>query len=89
MFQNVSINFRPDDHKSIELIQNIAEILTEKKIKTQLPDYEILRKHPLNEFISKEYDYLKTPDLVVAIGGDGTFLKTARMFLSNGSPSSV
>lgn len=86
MFKKVSINFRPDDLKSLDIIIKISDILTEKKIKIQLPHYEILNKHSLKEFITKEKDYLNTPDLVIAIGGDGTFLKTARIFLEAGSP---
>jgi len=86
MFKKVSINFRPDDYKSIDIITKISGLLSEKKILVQLPDYEILHKGVLSEFISNEDNFLKTPDLVIAIGGDGTFLKTARMFLENGSP---
>jgi NAD+ kinase len=86
MLKNVSINFRPDDHRSLEIIKKITELLSEKKIRTLLPDYEILYKKELSRFISNETDFLNSPDLVIAIGGDGTFLKTARMFLENGSP---
>ncbi|HNX24346.1 MAG TPA: NAD(+)/NADH kinase, partial [Spirochaetota bacterium] len=86
MLKKVSINFRPDDHKSLEIIKKIIRLLTDKKIKIQLPDYEILHKGDMAGFISNEADFLNSPDLVIAIGGDGTFLKTARMFLENGSP---
>ena len=86
MLKNVSINFRPDDHRSLEIITKITELFSQRGIKVQLPDYEILHKSNLKNFISGENDYLKAPELVIAIGGDGTFLKTARMFLENGSP---
>jgi len=86
MIKKVSINFRPDDLKSLEIIKNITGLLSRKKIKTQLPNYQILHNKDLANFISSEHDYLKTPDLVIAIGGDGTFLKTARMFLDSESP---
>ncbi len=86
MLKNISINFRPDDRRSLEIIKKITGLLIEKKIGIQLPDYEILHKGGLSGFIAKESDFLKSPDLVIAIGGDGTFLKTARMFLENGSP---
>ena len=85
MLKRVSINFRPDDHRSLDIIKRITQLLSEKKIRSQLPDYEILHKGDLSELISSEADYLNTPDLVIAIGGDGTFLKTARMFLESGS----
>ena len=86
MIKKVSINFRPDDYVSLDIIKNIAKLLSEKKIKTLLPDYKILHHGDLSKFISNENDFLKTPDLIIAIGGDGTFLKTARIFLDNGSP---
>lgn len=86
MLKNVSINFRPDDLRSLEIIKKIIELLSEKNIRTLLPDYQILHKKDQSQFISNESDFLNTADLVIAIGGDGTFLKTARMFLKNGSP---
>ncbi|MCL1833879.1 MAG: NAD(+)/NADH kinase [Leptospirales bacterium] len=86
MLKNISINFRPDDSKSIKIIKKIFNICSGKNIKVQLPDYKILRKEGFAEFITDEKKYLTAPDLVIAIGGDGTFLKTARMFLETGSP---
>jgi NAD+ kinase len=86
MLKKISINFRPDDSKCLDIIKNIANLLSERKIKTQLPDYDILHKGTLAKYITRDTDYINTPDLIIAIGGDGTFLKTARMFLENGSP---
>ncbi len=86
MIKKISINFRPDDYISLDIIKNITDILSDKNITVQLPDYKILHNGILEKYISNENEYLTTPDLVVAIGGDGTFLKTARMFLENGSP---
>ncbi len=86
MFKTVSINFRPDDSKSLEIIKNISELLLKNKIAILLPDYKILHGSGLEIFISDENEYLKSPDLVIAIGGDGTFLKTARMFLEQKAP---
>ena len=86
MLKNISINFRPDDSKSIGIIKNIFNICSERNIRVQLPDYKILHKKGFAEFITDEKTYLTSPDLVIAIGGDGTFLKTARMFLENSSP---
>lgn len=86
MFKTVSLNFRPDDYKSLEIIKNISEILSSKDIKFMLPDYKILHDGELEKFIGNENDYLKSPDLIIAIGGDGTFLKTARMFLEQNAP---
>jgi len=86
MLKTVSINFRPDDKKSLEIMSKIIRLLLDNNIKPLLPDYDILHNSSLSEYISNETDFLNSPDLVIAIGGDGTFLKTARMFLENGSP---
>jgi len=86
MLKNISINFRPDDFQSINIIKKIFNICSSKDIKVQLPDYKILHEEGLAEFITDENTYLTNPELVIAIGGDGTFLKTARMFLENRSP---
>jgi NAD+ kinase len=86
MIKKVSINFRPDDSESLKIIKRISVLLSEKGIILQLPDYKIISDDFLSGFITAENDYLNGPDLVIAIGGDGTFLKTARMFLENGSP---
>ena len=84
MLKNVSINFRPDDHRSLEIIKKITELLSEKKIRTLLPDYEILHKNDLSRFISKESDFLNSPDLEIEIGGEGKYPYAARTFLENG-----
>jgi len=84
--KTISINFRPDDYRSINIIKDILNICSKRDIKVQLPDYEILHKEGFAEFITDENSYLTNPELVIAIGGDGTFLKTARMFLENSSP---
>ena len=86
MIKKVSLNFRPDDSDSFKIIENISKLLRKKDIVLLLPDYIILHDSPLSEFIHDEKEYLFSPDLVIAIGGDGTFLKTARLFLEKGSP---
>lgn len=86
MIKKVSLNFRTDDIGSLGIIERISVLLAEKDITLMLPDYSILTDSLLSEFIADKDEYLLSPDLVIAIGGDGTFLKTARLFLENGSP---
>ncbi|HOP61734.1 MAG TPA: NAD(+)/NADH kinase [Spirochaetota bacterium] len=83
MIKKVSVNFRPDDSHSIRIIKRICEILSDVGVSTALPYYDILHNEGLEHFIPDEKEYLK-PDLAIAIGGDGTFLKTARIFLESG-----
>lgn len=86
MIRDVSINFRPDDSRSIEIIEKISSLLSDREIMMHLPDYDLLYKTSLKKFITPENDFINSPDLVIAIGGDGTFLKSARMFLESGAP---
>lgn len=85
MIKKVSVNFRPDDSQSIRIIKRICTILPEMGITVALPYYSILHNEGLDPLIRDEEDYL-SPDLAIAIGGDGTFLKTARIFLESQCP---
>ena len=85
MIKKVSVNFRPDDSRSIQIIKRICSMLSEMGIEISLPYYSILHNEGLEHHIKDEEEYL-TPDLAIAIGGDGTFLKTARIFLEQQCP---
>ena len=84
--QNVSINNRPDDDRSIVIIQKICRLLSERNISISLPDYDLTTHPDIAEYITKDKEKADSPDLVIAIGGDGTFLKTARMYIDTGAP---
>lgn len=86
MIKAISINFRPDDEESLSIIKNICLISEKKKIRVMLPDYLPLKGSGLEKFISDKDEYINNPDLIVSIGGDGTFLRSARMFINSGSP---
>lgn len=86
MIQNVSIKFRPDDEKSISIIENICNLLAARGININIPDYKLITtpKYPDQIIIGNDNNFI--PDLVIAIGGDGTFLKTARTFVDYNVP---
>ncbi len=86
MIKTVSINIRPDDEKSIPLVADIIGFLQKKEIEILLPEYELIRNHKTTvSFISGPDDF-QSSDLVIVIGGDGTFLRTARIFSRSGIP---
>jgi len=85
MIKKVSINFRPDDFQSISIIKRVHNLLARRDIDVALPYYDLLEKEGLDFLIKDEKDYLY-PDIAIAIGGDGTFLKTARIFLDANCP---
>ncbi|HPS56522.1 MAG TPA: NAD(+)/NADH kinase [Spirochaetota bacterium] len=84
--KNVAINCRPDDDISIAIIVKICGLLSERKINISIPDYGLASYPGISEYITNNNDTSIQPDLIIAIGGDGTFLKTARMFIDSGAP---
>lgn len=85
--KNVAINFRPDDTGSLELVREIVLFLREHGINPLLPDYEILSDFPeCKDCITDDQSFVNNPDLVIVIGGDGSFLRAARMFSRRGVP---
>jgi len=86
MIKAVSINFRPDDNKSLPFISDLVDFLKIKGIKILMPEYEILKSTHFSQYIAKSDDFIKKTDLVIVIGGDGTFLRTARIFAESGKP---
>lgn len=86
MIQTASINFRPDDDSSIPLLNNLIEFLQHKHINILLPEYDIIRDEPIYRFAVPRERFVQGADLVIVIGGDGTFLRTARLFCDTGQP---
>ena len=84
--KNVSINYRTDDSISVSIIENICRLLTERKININLPDYDPVLHPGIAGYVMKNTETSAVPDLIIAIGGDGTFLQTARMFIDSGAP---
>lgn len=84
--KNVSINYRYDDDISLAIIEKICRMLASRDISISIPDYEAASRAGITEYISKSSESPAVPDLVIAIGGDGTFLQTARMFIDSGAP---
>ena len=87
MISKVSICIRPDDNKALPLVKELTHFFDTKKITSMLPDYDIvLEDEKLSPYIAHPDDYAKDPDLVIVIGGDGTFLRAARDFAGNDKP---
>ena len=80
MHKICAINIRPDDKESLPLIKKIIRILEDTNIRVILPDYNLLHETDLSDYIKNQEQFLSEPDLVISIGGDGTFLHTVRLF---------
>ncbi len=87
MIKKVSVFIRPDDRKSLALIRELTCFFESRSIETMLPDHDIvLEDERLSHYIAHPDDYIKQPDLIVVIGGDGTFLMAGRHFCETGKP---
>ncbi len=86
MITTVSINFRIDDEGILPVLVEVVDYLEKKGRKVYLPDHELIQDHPLSRLITDRGKCVNESDLVIVIGGDGTFLLTAREFAGTGTP---
>jgi NAD+ kinase len=86
MHKICSINIRPEDTESIDYLKKLITLLIKKGIKVLLPEYNILKKTNLSDYIADQATFVSQSDIVISIGGDGTLLHTARLFAGTGSP---
>jgi NAD+ kinase len=74
--KNVCIVYRPNSPRAFKTAQEVAQWLAKRKIK--LFTHPTLTTLPLTKKIT-ENAQIKTLDLVVVLGGDGTFLSAVRL----------
>jgi NAD+ kinase len=86
MIRTVSINFRPDDESSIPLLRHLIAFLEKKKIRVLLPEYDIIKNEPFYRLAVPNDQFVNQAELIIIIGGDGTVLRTARLFCGTGKP---
>ncbi len=86
MIHTVSIHIRPDDRKSLPFIRELIRFLDARGIAVLLPEVPILRESGLSGMIADGNRIISDPDLVVVVGGDGTFLRAARAYADTNTP---
>ncbi len=86
MIKKISINLRYNDINSIPLLKELIQFLEGFNKTIRLPDYDILRNDHFSSYIVETDCFVNNTDLIIAIGGDGTFLRTARLFIENEKP---
>jgi NAD+ kinase len=86
MITTVSINFRVDDEGILPVLVEVVDFLEKKGRNVYLPDHDLIKDHNLSRLITDRKKCVQESDLIIVIGGDGTFLRTAREFAGTGTP---
>lgn len=86
MIKTASIHIRPDDTGSLALVGDIVVFLAERGIRTLLPDIGLFSDGSLSKHRVDGGELVAESELVIVIGGDGTFLRTARLFAGRTAP---
>lgn len=86
MFKSIAITFRPNDTSCVILLDELISFLAPQGYAILLPQYDILSESRFKRYIVPDDEFLHRADLIIAIGGDGTFLRTARIFSETGKP---
>ena len=86
MIGTVAITIRPDDRKSLPLIRELISFFEKKGINVLLSYSEIIKEDNLSAYVCAPEKFIECPDLIIVIGGDGTFLRAARQFSERGKP---
>ncbi len=86
MITSVSINIRPYDESTLLLIKDLVDMLVKRNIRIMFREKDIGNSGPFSAYIADDGDFVYNSDLVIVVGGDGTFLRTARLFVDTGKP---
>lgn len=82
-FKNIALIVRKDTPKAVEEAQKLATWLDEQSIKVFCEDCNIIGASSINISGEKELDQI---DLVIVLGGDGTYLKAVRLLNGRKTP---
>ncbi|MBN1495805.1 MAG: NAD(+)/NADH kinase [Spirochaetes bacterium] len=86
MIKTVSINFRPDDESCLPLLRQLIDFLNVEGVTILLPQYDIIRNDECYALAVPHDQFVNSPELIIVIGGDGTVLRTSRLFCGTGTP---
>jgi NAD+ kinase len=82
-YKNIAIVIRKDTPKALSEAQKLAQWLAEQKLRVYSEEQVDLGEHTQSLQNDKDLDKL---DLVVVLGGDGTYLQAARMLAGRPTP---
>lgn len=84
-FKNIAIYSSKKERRVNHIIHQLIEILNNLKLNVLMPNSSAFSKISKQKTYSDSY-IIKKADLLIAVGGDGTLLSSARMFGSKGLP---
>ncbi len=85
-FFNISVAVRPMDKSIVHTLDELLFFLKERGKKVMLSEGSALIGESYGELVVDDENFVGESDLVIVIGGDGTFLRTARLFIGTGKP---
>jgi NAD+ kinase len=86
MIKRAAINFRPNDISSLPLLEELTELLEKSGVSVSFRHDTEIDEDFISRNITDDADFIYNTDLVIVVGGDGTFLRTARLFIDTGKP---
>jgi NAD+ kinase len=86
MIKTVAVAFRPDESSLLPTVEDLVRFLEESGVEPILPPGAGEIAAWLEQFSVTEDEMIKRADLVVVVGGDGTFLRAARLFAGAEKP---
>jgi NAD+ kinase len=86
MIKRVAINFRPNDRNSLPLLEELTDLLENSGVSVSFRDDTGLDQEFISRNATEDADFIYNTDMVIVVGGDGTFLRTARLFIDTGKP---
>ena len=84
MIKTISINIK-SKKENLSIIEKFVEEIAAKSIKIQLLDFEN-KSSILSKYVTDREDFINNADMALSIGGDGTFLRTAKFFIDRDVP---
>ena len=86
MIKTLAVKFRTDDEGAVAIAKELIAFVSEKGVKVLLLAEGGRGHAELENFIVDLKEFVESSELVVVIGGDGTFLRTVHMFAGRNIP---
>ncbi len=86
MIKRAAVNFRPNDRSSLPLLKELTGFLEESGVSVSFRNDTGIDEDFISRNIAEDPDFIYNTDMVIVVGGDGTFLRTARLFIDTGKP---